>query len=762
MRFLLFFASLFLFTFLSAQPQVLWQKKVQNDSLAVCNHIFPTSDGNFVITRFEMKQENLAKSIIKLMKITPDGETIWEKIVEKSNSIRLFPTLDSEQNLWGIVYDLPINKFDAIQTCILHKWDKDGNLLIEVPIPQPYILTGALQILPSGEILTGLVETQKINDSTQNTLYGLAKLNAKGEILWTKTYNPPANRRFSDISFSILANHKLVFAASTGLPPKEIDWKNYPKSDTQGICLITCTEKGEEISRKILPIQRSVSQIQASSEGDFLIIGSYYDKVEEENDISICKVSATSGTLLWETICHIQKQDYPLSINEAADKHILVSGAGSGSWLTNSSHTFLLELDAAGKILWTKVFRDGNLIYDTYKKADESYLCVGLFAEKYVYQDEDAPRKKTTDKSDAIILSLSPNACLWEKTMELPGFEQAYCLEKAKDKGYFVAGIDFNGGYGGTIFVFKINETGDIIWRENLGSWDVSMEVPVCLAPTDDGGCVAVTNSDKIFKLSAKGEIEWKNESYHFKHLAAIAETKEGNFVIAGQQWTNYPKRKSFLAEISPKGKEIWQKEYGIEEPGEIWDMGITQNGDYIIAQDIGEIGKTSFQIAFIPQNSRDVSWQQSYETREKGKVRSLTLLSDGGFAIAGISFSKLDKYRASIVKTNKNGKREWSLDLVTSDDEASSVVLTSDSLGNIFLAATHKINNYKGEQEIYVCKINLQGKILWEKYIGGANSHDVGGICLTPDNQILIVGYTDYQHHTHNTEVYLAKVRNE
>lgn len=749
--------------FLSAQPQFQWQKKITSDSLAIFKTILPTSDGNFLLTGYEIDAHNSPIKNPKFMKINPNGEVIWEKFIAKDKSATVnCLTYDAQQNLLGIVNEFEQSGQKEVRKSYLKKWDENGNILLEKPIPAPYLLLSPLQMLPSGEFLIGLQEEQKITDSTSNYLYGMAKLSANGDILWTKTYTAPKNRRFAETSFSLLANNEIVFAASIALRPDSIDWRHYIESDTQNLCLIYCKENGEEINRKTFPAIRHIAEIKTLSDGNLLVLGTLYDAKEEDSDISIRKIAAKTGDLLWETTQHIQRNDHIFTAKELSDKHLLISAVGNGSWVTNTRYNSLLELDEKGKVLWTKVFRDGNLIFDAYKKQDKGFLCVGAFAEKYVYQDEDAPRKKTDEKHEALLLSLTQNACIWEKTFALPSQEQPYCLKKAKDGGYFIAGIDFISSYTSSIFVLKVTEEGEPLWREDLGSWKASMEVPVSVAPTKEGGCVAITNSDEIIKISKDGDYEWELNRHTFKHLSAIVATKEGDFLLAGTSWGEYPNRNFLVSKMSPKGKPIWQKEYAKEVPGEIWDMAITAEGDCIIAADAGKIGETKMQLTYIPKNKDNFLWQTSYETREKAETRSVAVLKDGGFAIAGISYAKGDKYKASIIKTDKKGQKEWGLDLVKSDNDVAATAITSDSTDNILFAATHKFNGYKGEQEIYLAKINLQGKILWEKYIGGANTHAFGGICLTPDNQILIVGYTDYQHHLHDSQVYLVKVRNE
>lgn len=758
MRTILFLFLFFFLQILSAQPQILHSKIIKSDSIASLNRIVPTSDGNFYVSGYVTSSEKPHYTNAYFAKIDEKGNVLWEKKVAKTGDTRLSDfVIDKQQHIVLIIRDIVTLEKQNNYFSYLQKWDSLGNILMEISVNEEFILTPPIEILPTNELLIGIQELKKINDSTTNTALGLAKFDESGTLIWKKTFECAVeNRVFYESSFLILPNQQIVFAASNGIAPNKVDWHKF-RENTQDISLIFCTENGEEISRKELATTATIETISPTSDGDFLVLGSLYDKAEENADMYVAKISVAKTEIIWEINQHFYKSDAAHFFFETSDNHYVISGACSGGWLYNTSHSALFEIDNEGKTLWTRMLREGHFVIDGFQKADGSYFCTGIFSERFAQNDESLSHK-IIPKNDAMLLSLSQNACIWEKNLAIPGKEQAYCLEKAKDKGYFISGIDFAGN---DIFLFKIDENGEFLWRQELGDWSASMEVPVCLAATEEGGCLAMNNSDDLFSFSKNGIGNWNSREYNFKNIAAIISADKKNFVVAGSTWKEYPDKALWIGKINEKGKKIWEKEYDLAKPIEVWDMAKTQDEGFVITGESGEIGSTQFALIKVDANGK-LLWEKNYPFGKHANAKAVIALKDGGYAIGGIVFSPEKKYEAFILKTDAKGELLWSSTFVKSDDDVSAVAMTTDLEGNILFAANHEYSNYKGDQEIYVCKLDLAGKILWEKAIGGGNSHYLGGISLTTDNQIIVVGYANYFTHGDDSNIYIAKIRNE
>lgn len=745
-----------------SQPGIMTMKETGTGPSSALYSLIASSDNHFYCAGY-ITDSTPSQTNGHLIKLNEKGEILWEKILDKGHNEKVISIFSDNQ---GGVFSLMSHSPDSLspwknrKTFLIH-FDENGNLLSEMAQEKENALFPPVQQLSGGDFLS-LVYHKNAADSASNPVPGLVKLNAKGEILWKKSYLPDSGI-VSEATFMRLPNEEILFIMAVSFPPDSMDFSKYWKWNQEGIYLIRCKNDGTEISRKYLPPFSKVYIIQPTKDGNFIAAGS--KNVDEDSDTEIdifIRKIAISGETIWEKQIHVQKYDSPMEISELSSGNIILSAYCGGSWVTASAHTALFELSGKGETLWSKVFRDGNCINQLVQKKDSTYFGVGLFSETYV-QKEDDSYSFSHDKSfesKSRLYHLSSNQVLWQKHLStFNSSEQAYCIEKSKDNGFYLSGIDFNGNH---IFIRKIDENGNTLWVNSMGTWSASVEVPSGVTELAEGGCIAFNNKDDLYRFSESGEMLWKNKNLDFKHISGIKPHKKNTFFVAGSVWLNYPENNLWWGITGEDGNLISEKEKHFSLPVKVWDIEKCRDEGFLLGCEAGEPGENIIQLVKIDKEG-EYEWNELYPMGKSSEARSVAELKSGGYAIGGISYNPQEKYRAVLIKTDSKGKKEWDLKLVKTESELFTSVITVDTAGYILLAATHKFNSYKGEQEIYVTKISEKGEIIWEKFLCGAGSHQVGGIALTHDNHILITGYSSY-HQTHKSEpeILLVKVKND
>jgi len=124
----------------------------------------------------------------------------------------------------------------------------------------------------------------------------------------------------------------------------------------------------------------------------------------------------------------------------------------------------------------------------------------------------------------------------------------------------------------------------------------------------------------------------------------------------------------------------------------------------------------------------------------EKGN--SLIQTSDGGYAIAGLTPSLgaggLDVY---VVKLNANGKLQWTKTIGGPAGEIGiSLIQTSDG-GYAIAGSTRSFG--AGEVDVYVVKLDANGNLQWTKTIGGEKDEVGFSLIQTSDGSYAIAGTT-------------------
>ena len=157
--------------------------------------------------------------------------------------------------------------------------------------------------------------------------------------------------------------------------------------------------------------------------------------------------------------------------------------------------------------------------------------------------------------------------------------------------------------------------------------------------------------------------------------------------------------------------------------------------------------------ISVFSQQAPGIDWQKCIGGSNEDIAFSVIQTSDGGYAIAGYSYSKDGDvsenkgYRdAWIVKLNSSKVVEWHKSLGgNNDDEARSIVQTFDggyAVTGYTFSPDGDFSSNHGEMDTWVAKLSPSGSIEWLKCLGGSGSEWGNSIIQTQDSGYAITGY--------------------
>lgn len=156
--------------------------------------------------------------------------------------------------------------------------------------------------------------------------------------------------------------------------------------------------------------------------------------------------------------------------------------------------------------------------------------------------------------------------------------------------------------------------------------------------------------------------------------------------------------------------------------------------------------------------NIKNNSFVNSFGTGWYEYGWGLSQLHDGGFIITGRKENKATKTKDMItIRTDENGFGIWEKTFGGSlNEEGYSVIQLQD--GNIL--SVGYTWSYGNEQEIYAVKSDLSGRKIWERTYGGSN-RDIGHkAILSNDGNIIIVGQTNSPGISRgNDDIWVSKI---
>jgi len=351
-------------------------------------------------------------------------------------------------------------------------------------------------------------------------------------------------------------------------------------------------------------------------------------------------VALEPGDTLWTRTHGGSSYDRGRSVQQTTDGGYIIAGHtysfGAGYW-----DVYLLKTDSSGDTLWTRTY-GGRL--DDYGKSvqqtsDGGYIIAG---ETYSGAAHDVYLVKTDSRGDT----------LWTRTYGGWHYDLGHSVQQTSDGGYIVAGATKSFGAGEyDVYLLKTDSCGDTLWTRTYGGSDNDYGHSV--QQTSDGGYIiagttmsfgAGGNDFYLLKTDSCGDTIWTRTygGREWDYANSVQKTSDSGYIIVG--WTisfGAGSADVYLLRTDSSGDTLWTRTYG----GSYWDeahsVQQTSDGGYIIAGETESFGAGGGDVYLLKTNSSgDTLWTRTYGGTHNDWASSLQQTSDGGYIIAGSTWS--------------------------------------------------------------------------------------------------------------------------
>lgn len=349
---------------------------------------------------------------------------------------------------------------------------------------------------------------------------------------------------------------------------------------------------------------------------------------------------------------------------------------------------------------------------------------------------------------------------LWQKTFGGSGNDTGAAITQASDGGFaFVATTDSKDGdvggvHGMTDFwVVRLDATGRVLWKKTLGG--SGPEIAYSIAACKDGGFVVGGYSQShdgdvshhlcawdfwIVKLDANGKVEWDKSlgGTSNDYLTQIIATRDGGFAAIGrtesddgQIGKNHGTYDYWVVKLDRRGELEWEKTYGSWD----WEWGNsiaqTRDGGYILGgytytfddledgQVSGNHGEFDYWVVKIDADG-ELQWEKSFGGANYELGYGIVETRDGGYAMIGGSPSTDGQVTGNhgnwdywVIKTDRNGKLLWEKSLGGSAYDAGYAIAETHDGGLLLLGESLSqdgdVKGNHGDEDIWLVKLHAK-----------------------------------------------------
>ena len=291
-----------------------------------------------------------------------------------------------------------------------------------------------------------------------------------------------------------------------------------------------------------------------------------------------------------------------------------------------------------------------------------------------------------------------------------------------------------------------------IVWDKIYG--DFALYKPLNMVPTLDNGFIlagtfTLNHSNLkdiwVLKFNHFGMIEWANY-YGAKNLDeniySIAQTKDKGYIICGDKsLSGKTDKSSLLIKIDPLGTVEWEKVYG---GGRLYYSAFpTKDRGYILCGKIfiDTISHDNMLVSKVNKNGK-VEWEKNIGDSGNDAGYSIIQTFSGGYAVIG-AFQKKERTDTDfwIVILTPNGEIEWQRYLGGDHSDDGYRIFQARDAG--FVIWGRMVNLSINKADSWLVKFDRQGKIEWDKSIGGFGVDKATSIYQTALGGFIITGCT-------------------
>jgi len=271
---------------------------------------------------------------------------------------------------------------------------------------------------------------------------------------------------------------------------------------------------------------------------------------------------------------------------------------------------------------------------------------------------------------------------------------------------------------------------------------------------TSDGGYIVAGrtsylggggNNIILIKIDTNGDVQWA-KTYRVagnEGAYSVQQTSDGGYILAGTTITfSGSGNEALLIKTDAFGNIQWAKTYGGTMADEAYSVQQTSDGGYIVAGITWSFGAGGDILLIKTDANGNLQWAKTYGGTGWDEAYSVQQTSDGGYIVAGRTNSfGAGWYDIFLIKTDAFGNVQWAKTYGEAGDDVAYSVQQTSGGGYIVAGGTNSFG--AGWYDIFLIKINASGNLQWAKTYGGTSWVEAYSVQQTSDGGYIVAGFT-------------------
>jgi len=374
---------------------------------------------------------------------------------------------------------------------------------------------------------------------------------------------------------------------------------------------------------------------------------------------------AQETNVVWQKDIQSSTQDFLSQVTTTVDQQYLITGssiqAGSGklgagslssaSKQNNGYDFHLVKLNQQGEEVWEKYFSGQNhdFLSATVSTQEGGFLLAGT---SYSGKGLD---KKDDSKGGSDIWLIRINEFgdeLWQQTLGTAQDEEARSVIQTADLGFMVAGNVQNSsnGFGSKdVIVSRLDKNGKVVSEMILGGKGLD-EVEKMIPTPDGGALVGIYSRSGLTYMNDKRSLI--NDVKKGKNPSESKIDHQLSIITHPKSTENYGEGDYWIVKLNKEGKVEWEKNFGGKGDDHVRTMAFTSSGYIVGGESRSErsgnktVGiEEGTDLWLISLNTKgDEQWQKSYNFKNRDILMGMNVISgmwDAGSGVKGVNSTK-------------------------------------------------------------------------------------------------------------------------